>query len=78
MSPGGAIFVPSPPKAGTNLRHPRPPQSLNDSRTSVGAEADVNWPAHRLDNKDCTTGRMAGVESSLWPDLRARAKEVEK
>ena len=22
MSPGGAIFVPSPPKTGTNLRHP--------------------------------------------------------
>ena len=31
MSPGGAIFVPSPPKTGTNLRHPRPPLSLNDS-----------------------------------------------
>ena len=28
---GGAIFVPSPPKTGTNLRHPRPLQSLNDS-----------------------------------------------
>ena len=27
MSPGGAIFVPSPPKTGTNLRHRRPPQS---------------------------------------------------
>ena len=25
MSPGGAIFVPSPPKTGTNFRHPRPP-----------------------------------------------------
>ena len=31
MSPGGAIFVPSPWKTGTILRHPRPPQSLNDS-----------------------------------------------
>ena len=29
ISPGGAIFVPS-PKTGINLRHPRPPQSLND------------------------------------------------
>ena len=25
MSPGGALFVPSPPKTGTKLRHPRPP-----------------------------------------------------
>ena len=31
MSPGGAIFVPFPFKTGTNSRHPRPPQSLNDS-----------------------------------------------
>ena len=30
--PGGALFVPSPPKTGTNLLHPRPPpQLLNDS-----------------------------------------------
>ena len=32
MSPGGTIFVPSSPKTGTNLRHSRPRQSLNDSR----------------------------------------------
>ena len=33
MSPVGAIFVPSPPKTGTNLLHPRPPpQSLNGSK----------------------------------------------
>ena len=31
MSPRGAIFVPSSIKKGTNLQHPRPPQSLNDS-----------------------------------------------
>ena len=30
-SPSGAMFVPSPPKTGTNLWHPRPPQLLNDS-----------------------------------------------
>ena len=30
MSPGGSVFAPSSPKTGTNLRHPRPPQSLND------------------------------------------------
>ena len=29
MSPGEAIFVPSSPKTGINLRDPRPPQSLN-------------------------------------------------
>ena len=30
MSPVGAIFVPFPPKTGTNMLHPRPrPQSLN-------------------------------------------------
>ena len=31
MSTEGAIFVPSPPKTGTNFRHPPPSQSLNDS-----------------------------------------------
>ena len=31
MSRGGAIFVPSSTKTGINLRHSRPPQSLNDS-----------------------------------------------
>ena len=35
MSPGGASFVPSSPKTGTNLRHPRHPQSLNDSSPMV-------------------------------------------
>ena len=34
MSSGEAIFVPSPPKTGTNLGHPRPPKSLNDSRAA--------------------------------------------
>ena len=29
MSPVGAIFVPFPPKTGTNMLHPRPLQSLN-------------------------------------------------
>ena len=29
MSPVGAIFVPFPPKTGTNMLHPLPPQSLN-------------------------------------------------
>ena len=34
MSPVGAIFVPFPPKTGTNMLHPRPPpQSLNWSPT---------------------------------------------
>ena len=33
MSPVGAIFVPFPPKTGTNLLHPRPPpQLLNGSK----------------------------------------------
>ena len=32
MSPVGAIFVPFPPKTGTNMIHP-PPQSLNLSTT---------------------------------------------
>ena len=32
MSPGGAILMPPPLKTGTNLRHSRPPQSLNGSR----------------------------------------------
>ena len=29
MSPVGAIFVPFPPKTGTNMLHYLPPQSLN-------------------------------------------------
>ena len=29
MSPVGAIFVPFPPKTGTNMLHPLPPKSLN-------------------------------------------------
>ena len=35
ICPGGAIFVPFPPKTGTNLRHPRPSQMLNDSLVLV-------------------------------------------
>ena len=31
MSPVGTIFVPFPPKTGSNGLHPRPPQSLNGS-----------------------------------------------
>ena len=31
MSPVGAVFVLSPLKTGTNLLHPRSPQTLNDS-----------------------------------------------
>ena len=31
MSPGEANFGPSSPTTGINLRHPRPPQSLNDA-----------------------------------------------
>ena len=30
MSPAGTIFVPFPPKMGTNLLHPLAPQSLKD------------------------------------------------
>ena len=44
MSPGRANFVPSPPKTGTNLRHPRPPQSLNDS---VGESMRRHSGSHR-------------------------------
>ena len=39
ISRGGAIFVPSPFKTGTNLRHPRPPQSLNDSKVTFSFKA---------------------------------------
>ena len=37
MSPVGAIFVPFPPKTGTNMLHPRPLQSLNWSLTPLGS-----------------------------------------
>ena len=36
------------------------------TRISVGAEVGVNWPAHRLDNKDCTIGRMGHIRRSKW------------
>ena len=31
--------MPSPPKTGTNLRHPRPPQSLTDSEDGSSGRA---------------------------------------
>ena len=47
MSPGGLIFVLSPPKTGINLRHPRPPKLLNDSE--VGSHrTDVQVPVQEL------------------------------
>ena len=36
-------------------------------RTSVGVDVGVNWLAHRLGNKDCTTGRMVHIKRSKWP-----------
>ena len=36
MSAVGAIFVPFPPKTGTNMLHPPPAQFLNLSAVSVG------------------------------------------
>ena len=44
MSPVGSIFVPFPPKTGTNLLHPRPPQSLNGSVAN-----DKGWLLRHLD-----------------------------
>ena len=41
MSPVGAIFVPFPPKTGKKLLYPRPPQSLNGSRSGSGKEVGV-------------------------------------
>ena len=40
ISPGGAIFVPS-PKTGKKKRHPGPPQSLNDSAALAGHHGPV-------------------------------------
>ena len=40
MSPVGAIFVPFPPKTGTSLLNPRPPQSLNGSRVKILTRSD--------------------------------------
>ena len=36
------------------------------TRTSVGVEVGVNLPAHRLDSKYCTTGRMVPIGRSKW------------
>ena len=51
----------SPWHSGHNTR-PR----ATATRTSVGAEVGVNLPAHRLDSKDCTTGRMVPIRRSKW------------
>ena len=40
MSLVGAIFVPFPPKTGTSLLNPRPPQSLNGSRVKILTRSD--------------------------------------
>ena len=40
MSPVGTIFVPFPPKTGTNMLHPRPHQSLNWSEDAYGHEQE--------------------------------------
>ena len=37
------------------------------TRTSIGAEVCINLPVHRLDSKDCTTGRMVSIRRSKWP-----------
>ena len=37
------------------------------TRTSVTAEVGVNFPAHRLNSKDRTTGRMVHIRRSKWP-----------
>ena len=37
------------------------------TRISAGAEMGVNWPAQRLDNKDCTTGRIVHIRRRKWP-----------
>ena len=48
-SPGWAIFVPS-PKTGINLRHPRAPQSLNDSSMRVAIFGDNESAKVIVDN----------------------------
>ena len=55
----------SPWHSGHNTR-PR----ATATRTSVGAEVGVHLPAHRLDSKDCTTGRMVPIRRSKWPMAR--------
>ena len=56
MSPVGAIFVPFPPKTGTNLLHPPPPQSLNRSNVRpdhpvpiLGRPCQRRWRNHARD-----------------------------
>ena len=43
MSPVGAIFVPFPPKTGTNMLHPLPPKSLNLSDDRAGLRGYVQF-----------------------------------
>ena len=77
MSPGGAFFVQSPPpKTGTNLRHPRPPQSLNDSFDITAFQLGLR-PNHvpEISMKECfrnMPARLTGiddVDDSVVPSL---------
>ncbi|CAN0478298.1 unnamed protein product [Ascophyllum nodosum] len=59
MSPVGAIFVPfPPPKTGTNMLHPLPPQSLN---LSAPSPAPAPAPAPGLATPAVTLPRVSSA-----------------
>ena len=71
MSPVGAIFVPFPPKTGTNTLHPRHPQSLDWSL--VGAAWRDAW-RHELGSGLCPRKNLfEGNLGSSKADSLARA-----
>ena len=72
MFPGGAIFVPSPPKTGTNLRHPLPPQSLNDYIVVTTVDEYILKSAYHTVKKGC-----AGYEDLRRPENINPLREVD-
>ena len=84
MSPGGTIFVPSPPKTETNLRPPPPPQSLNDLKGSQQSRDGSRSSdcGNRTDkSRSSSSGKPKVVSATAvpqGPSSRTRAKKKEK
>ena len=51
MSPVGAVFVPFPPKTGTNLLHPRPPPNRSTARKQKKKKKRGKYRGNSRDNE---------------------------
>ena len=86
MPPGGAIFMPSPPKTDTNLRHPPPlsPQSLNDLKGSQQSQDGSrssdsgNRPGKSRSSSSEKPKVVSATDVSQESSSRTRAQKEEK